>query len=109
MIQIHYFRNGNDHRLSVQGHAGYDGHGRDIVCAAVSAISFALLGWLNHAGCDISAAKAEPGDMTIVCRGGEKVQTAFDMAVVGYLQIEKQYPHYINVHIAGDGVREKGA
>lgn len=98
MIRVDYTRKGNYHTLTVHGHAGYDDTGRDIVCAGVSAISYALLGYLHHAGCVVADAKTESGDLGIACWGGE---AAFDMAMIGYLQIERQYPRNVEVHIAG--------
>ena len=94
MIRVNYSRTGDNHKLSVRGHAGYDDSGKDIVCAGVSAISCALLGVLNHAGCDISESRTDSGEMTVKCKGGSM---AFDMAMVGYLQIAKQYPAHITV------------
>lgn len=99
MIRIDYKREGKHHTLTVQGHAGYDANGKDIVCAGVSAISYALLGYLHNAGCVVADAKTESGDLGIACWGGNE---AFDMAMIGYLQIAKKYPQCVDVHIAGD-------
>lgn len=103
MIRVNYLREGNHHRLSVKGHAGYAAHGDDIVCAGVSGISYALLGYLNHAGCDISEARADSGDLLIDARGGALIAGAFDMAMVGYLQISRKYPQCVDVYIAAPG------
>lgn len=103
MIRINYDRTGNRHRLSVKGHAGYAAHGDDIVCAGVSGISYALLGYLHHAGCDIEEARADSGDLLIDCSGNELIAAAFDMAMVGYLQIHKKYPQHVDVYIASTG------
>lgn len=102
MIRVNYLREGNHHRLSVKGHAGYATHGDDIVCAGVSAISYALLGYLNHAGCDISEAQADSGNLTIDCED-KRAEPAFDMAMVGYLQISRKYPQCVDVYIASNG------
>lgn len=103
MIRVNYLREGNHHKLSVKGHAGYASHGNDIVCAGVSAISYALLGYLNQAGCDISEARADSGDLLIDAAGGEMTAGAFDMAMIGYLQIARKYPQYAEVYIAASG------
>lgn len=45
MIAIKYARTGDEHALLISGHAGAAARGRDIYCAAVSAIfQTALLG-----------------------------------------------------------------
>ena len=103
MIRVNYLRDGGTHKLSVQGHAGWSQHGNDIVCAGVSAISFALLGYLHNAGSDIAEAQADSGNLLIECSDGERVTTAFDMAMVGYLQIAKKYPQCVDVYIAAQG------
>lgn len=103
MIRVNYLREGNHHKLSVTGHAGYATHGDDIVCAGVSAISFALLGYLNHAGCDISEARADSGDLLLDVEGDKLTTGAFDMAMVGYLQISRKYPQHVDVYIAAQG------
>lgn len=103
MIRVRYLREGDHHTLSIQGHAGYAEHGNDIVCAGVSAISYALLGWLNHAGCDISAARVDSGDLEVSCKGIKQAATAFDMAVIGLGQIAKKYPRHVEVYIAAPG------
>ena len=67
-------------RLVVQGHAGYGPAGQDIVCAAVSALVYALAETLAEtgrlAGLDIRKGYAEvtgrgdcAGDFGLVCRG----------------------------------------
>lgn len=103
MIRVNYLREGDRYRLSVQGHAGYSDHGNDIVCAGVSAISYALLGYLHHAGCDIAEAQADSGNLMISCRGDEMTAGAFEMAMVGYLQIAKKYPQCVDVYMAAQG------
>lgn len=103
MIRVNYFRNGNSYKLSVKGHAGYAMHGNDIVCAGVSSIAYALLGYLHHAGCDIEEARADSGDLLIDCSGGDLIAGAFDMAMVGFLQIHRKYPQHVDVYIAASG------
>lgn len=36
------------HRFELSGHAGYAGHGQDIVCAGVTALSFAAVNGLER-------------------------------------------------------------
>ena len=103
MIRINYERTGNRHRLAAQGHAGYATHGNDIVCAGVSALSYSLLGYLYNTDAEISEARTDSGDLLIDATGDQMTAGAFDMAMVGYLQIAKKYPQYVDVSIASIG------
>lgn len=69
-----------ENRLVVQGHAGYAPAGEDIVCAAASALVYALAETLREtgrlAGLEIRKGYAEVtgagdcgGDFGLVCRG----------------------------------------
>lgn len=83
--------------LTADGHAT----GSAQVCAGISALLYALLGWLTNAGdAEIDEAEMEPGHAHIVSLGGgDATEAAWDMAVIGLLQIEQQYPDYITVRI----------
>ncbi|MBD5161432.1 MAG: ribosomal-processing cysteine protease Prp [Oscillibacter sp.] len=87
--------------LSARGHAT----GSEAGCAFISGILYALAGYLSNAeaeGCArIGRMKLEPGDVSIRAQGGERIQAAFDMAVIGLLQLEKQYPELVRVEISG--------
>jgi uncharacterized protein YsxB (DUF464 family) len=101
MIRINYCRDVDWHRLSVTGHAGYAEAGKDIVCAGVSAITFALLGYLNQEAnveCQYS-----DGEISVDCVGGENVKAAFSMALAGYTQMAEEYPKHVAVYIASQG------
>lgn len=100
MIRINYCRTGDRHRLAVEGHAGQAEHGKDIVCAGVSAVSFALLAYLAQCEADIESLTGASGSISVDCTGGEKVEAAFDMAMAGYLQISECYPQYVVTYIA---------
>lgn len=91
MINIRYDRNGV--KLWFSGHAEYAEHGKDIVCAAVSAL------------CDTLAANLH----TFAGRMGDNndhfvwaiadiatMREVFDAFVVGFKQIAKQYPEHVS-------------
>lgn len=103
MTRINYCREGDRHRLAVNGHAGQAPRGQDIVCAGISAISFALLGYLQQCEAEIREISGGGGSLTVDCTGGERVENAFDMALVGYLTIAKNYPQNVEVYIAANG------
>lgn len=92
-------------RLDVRGHAGADVRGRDIVCAAVSAISQTLALYL----CYLHETE-KPFDILLVTEGGNpfvveyrtmdddavpRVKAAVDAAVMGLGAISKQHPRYV--------------
>lgn len=99
MIRITYERKGGRHRLTVTGHAEYDTYGRDIVCAGVSAVSYTLLGFLEQEGVP-APERLAPGEIIMECGGGGRIDAAFDMAIVGYQQIARRYPHYVGITIS---------
>ena len=48
MTTAWYWRKGGRHHLHISGHAGYAAPGEDIVCAGISAIGYALMGYLRN-------------------------------------------------------------
>lgn len=114
MTEIHYFRGDEDHELYIYGHAGFDSEGKDIVCSAVSAIGWALLGFLENNANDTSeyAYLSDSGKLAICAFASEVVDAAFDMALIGLMQIAKKYPDYVRVSIVphkADDSREQTA
>ena len=106
MTEVAYWKDGaGTHYLSVTGHANWAAAGNDIVCAALSAISYTLLGFLLNAEEDTEelSQETDSGRVVILCKGNQRIDTAFEMALIGYLQIEKQYPHHVRVVNAAIG------
>lgn len=106
MITVYYAREGDEHELTITGHAGYAAHGQDIVCAGVSAIAFALLGYLEECEDeidDLEGPVVENGRVYICCTGKEKTANAFRMAVVGLRQIADSYPDHVDIQIVPPG------
>ena len=103
MIRVRYAREGNLHSLTMDGHADYAGHGEDIVCSGVSAIVCALLGWLENNSEDLSYCDcdAHSGSLSIECEGGERTEAAFDMMIIGLLQIEDGYRDHVTIETVG--------
>lgn len=79
--------------LEAKGHAT----GSEKVCSGVSAILYALAGWIinNDDKLLYHRERLTSGDAYIEFWGGTEAQTAYDMAVIGLRQIEKKYPEYI--------------
>lgn len=103
MIQARYDRDGEMHTLSVNGHAGYSPKGQDIVCAGVSAIVYALIGWLENNSEDTRFVSIDEnnGEAVIACEGDEKVSAVFYMAAIGIEGIMNTYPSHVDIEIVG--------
>ena len=104
MIRVYYSRGEGEHELTINGHAGYAEYGKDIVCAGVSAIAFALLGWLEHNQEELTEMEelmVEDGQVYISCAGSEKVTTAFQVALMGLVQIARAHPEYVDIEYSG--------
>lgn len=102
MTQVYIESKGERHILSAKGHAT----GSSEVCAGVSGILYALAGWLKNAIAEPERHRVEAhrwriweADVLLDISGDETVEAAFDMATVGLLQIESQYPDYISVEL----------
>lgn len=103
MIQAQYYTDGERHRLALSGHAHYDERGKDIVCASVSAIVYALLGWLENNPDDLEnvSTDVKSGNVLIECIGGEYAAVAFSMAAIGLEQVAYTYPDHVAIDITG--------
>lgn len=103
MITAKYDRDGETHTLSVNGHAGYADKGSDIVCAGVSAIVYALIGWLENNSEDTTFVSVDDsnGEAVIACEGDDKVSVAFYMAAIGIENIANTYPAHVSIDIVG--------
>lgn len=105
MVRVTCRHSEKAYAITALGHAGYSSQGNDIVCAGVSAIIYALLGFLNNAPDKEKnlRAHAESGETCIFWSGKSvEVEAAFQMAVIGLLQISSAYPEHIQVDYAAD-------
>lgn len=100
MTRVYAEKDGDSYLLSAEGHAT----GNEQVCAAVSGIVYALAGYLTNAARDgyatSYALETDRGKALLHCYGGERVEAAYDMAVIGLQQIEKQYPQLVKVEFS---------
>lgn len=99
MTKITYEKRGGLHRLTIEGHAGFAEMGKDVVCAGVSAIAFALLGWLRNHEEDVEYIQEDVGNGFIDIKffSGKKAPEVFEMALIGLEQIAVKYPEYITI------------
>lgn len=103
MIRVRYEKDGEMHTLSVNGHAGYAEKGEDIVCAGVSALVYALIGWLENNSEDAKFVSIDErgGEAVVACEGDEKVAAVFYMAAIGIESIMNIYPDHVDIEIVG--------
>jgi len=106
MTSVTYRREDGEGRftLRVSGHAGYAAEGGpDIVCAAISALACALIGYVgklyDEGQAEAFAFAQQPGDVWVRARecGGARVGAAFDMAAEGLAMLADTYPGCVSV------------
>ena len=106
MITIKVTRNVNNEIVSftLNGHAGYDVQGRDIVCAAVSAVTnMALIGLGEKLKLDLKFEKSDGGYLKVELPEDISsddmlvAQFLLESLVTEYLDIESNYGKYILV------------
>ncbi|MCI8276313.1 MAG: ribosomal-processing cysteine protease Prp [Lachnospiraceae bacterium] len=85
-------------RLSVDGHAGCGERGKDIVCAAVSALVQNLIGSLKALTEDQISARAEPGHANIEYGDlSEQGRLLMDSFFLGVCSIADSYPEHVKI------------
>ena len=77
-----------ERRITVSGHAGYAPAGQDIVCAAVSALTYALAGYLEETG---QAARSDIRRGYADIEGAEGCGAAFALVRCGMEQLAAAY------------------
>lgn len=102
MVRAKYTIDGDKHTLIVLGHANYAEYGKDIVCAGVSALVQALIGWIDNSDCKVECISRDiaNNEFVISCRGNEAVEAAFTMAYIGLGQIADSYPDHLQINIS---------
>lgn len=103
MVKAKYTAVENTHTLVVLGHANYDEYGRDIVCAGVSALVQALIGWIEENAYKADCVSIDPkaGEVIVSCEGGEDIAAVFYMTAIGLLQLSDSYPDHVQIDIIG--------
>lgn len=105
MIRANYTRDGNEHTLTIHGHANYDEYGKDIVCAGASALVQALIGWIENNPYDVEVDCISLDDtnaeVVISCRGENDTAAVFYMTAIGLEQIANSYPDHVYIDIIG--------
>ena len=82
--------------MKIEGHAGFGGEGKDIVCAAVSGIFYSLCGYLSNFCSDgTRLERVGLGYADVSCR--EDGEEAMKLACIGIWQISLTYPGHVEV------------
>ena len=105
MIEIIYRR--KEHSLTVQGHAGSDTYGKDLVCAGVSALVLAWqenLNQLQENGClQYCWQTVKPGLAQFSCTPKKSFQRVVllmeDTLFSGFVALAKKYRKYIKFKV----------
>ncbi len=85
-------------KIEIRGHAKYARTGADIVCAAVSTLTFTLLNSLSAMCEDEFLCEEDDGEMCITFQGAsQKGQILIDAFLIGIAGIEKEYPNYVKL------------
>ena len=96
MISIEIKKNNNKiEEVSIKGHANYSDKGKDIVCAAVSAIATYSINLMEKLGYLIDN-KVEEGYVKMINdANSEIVDKIFEQMEFEFNGLSKQYPKYI--------------
>ncbi|MDY3701883.1 MAG: hypothetical protein SO107_14830 [Flavonifractor plautii] len=92
MTRVRAMRCGDHYAVHARGHAT----GSPQVCAAISGLLYALAGYARNAGYGLRE-RLDSGDVYMEFRGGAGMEAAYDMAVIGLMQIAAQYPEYLEI------------
>ncbi|MBE7065961.1 MAG: ribosomal-processing cysteine protease Prp [Ruminococcaceae bacterium] len=106
MINVKIFKNnkGETVKFTVSGHAGYGPFGKDIICAAVSAITYTAVGYCKEIGYDGQFVEEDGyASFTPEAVVDEQTKTranaSLDAMCIGLRQIEASYgKKYIRIH-----------
>ena len=95
MISIYVTKKASRYRLYLEGHADY-APTNDIVCAAVSALTEALIGYAAESpACHHLRFSIKKGEAFLSCRGG--LGAGFDMILRAYQNIARLYPNHVRI------------
>ena len=107
MIKVTFTESGQKLSLRLEGHAGYEEHGKDIVCSSASILAYTVAQEIKHM--ESLGKLAEPptidlseGDATVVCRAKsikayEELLHKFDIIRLGYELLAHNYPQYVRL------------
>ena len=85
--------------ISIQGHANYAESGKDIVCAAVSALTFTLINSISQLTDDtIEASGENQGNIFVKLKSlSDKGRLLIDSFFIGICSIANEYPKCVQL------------
>ena len=89
--------------IKVKGHAQYDDNGHDLVCAGVSALTWALIMTLENRDM-LDHAEEESGDMAIYYESTDKSAEIVDFYMNGINMLTFRYPENVSVQGRNDNL-----
>lgn len=102
MTNVYVEMEGGRCLLVLNGHAT----GSSEVCAAISCLVYALAGYITNAERDgvveIYSMDMAAGKVRLHFHGDGRATAAFEMAIIGLRQLEKQYPDLIRMDFLED-------
>lgn len=85
-------------RITVAGHAEYAPSGKDIVCAAVTALAHTLIKSIEDLAEDKITYSISPGKVDIEYGNlSEKSRTLVDSFFIGICMVADEYPDYVQI------------
>lgn len=105
MIEINYYR--GYHRITVRGHAGSAEEGKDLVCAAVTALvltAAANVRRMEEKGCTYSTAvTVDKGDAELEVNPKAyfrlSIMQILDAICAGFEVLSREYPEYVRYEV----------
>ena len=79
--------------LTIAGHAGYAEKGKDIVCAAVTALACTLEKCMENAG--EGSCEWKEGETCFTASGTENLRPCFETVITGLQMLAEEFPEYI--------------
>ena len=97
MVQVKVLttKSGNLYGLEVKGHADYDKHGQDLVCAGVSSIITGGFNALNKD--DIEEVTLEEGYAKVILKENNTSSEVLRVIEIQLPTIEESYPKFITI------------
>ena len=98
MTRVYASHKGDRFRMECRGHAGYAESGKEVVCAAVSAICQTLYLWCrNTEGVTVEHETVKPGVFLLTASGA--CDEPWKAAVLGLISLEAGYPAHVQVDV----------
>lgn len=97
MIKADFLKNDEGFKLRIEGHSDYAECGKDVVCAAVSGVFYALCGYLvnfKHDSFHVRAFESGLVDIEL----DEDCESFLQLACLGLWQIALKFPSNLTVN-----------